>query len=121
LAAAAAWRRVTTGMSRQQRRRASRWSVGRSAKLPLTRAYPIWIEVSGRRMFVVGYPPGGAPYGIFEDKMDADPTRTTLIQVTAASGPDSVSCFRSLLFGSADRAAGIVRWTVAWAGLSICR
>jgi hypothetical protein len=24
-------------------------------------------------MFVVGYTPGGAPYGIFEDEMDADP------------------------------------------------
>jgi hypothetical protein len=23
-------------------------------------------------MFVVGYTPGGAPYGIFEDEMDAD-------------------------------------------------
>lgn len=23
-------------------------------------------------MFVVGYTPGGAPYGIFEDAMDAD-------------------------------------------------
>jgi hypothetical protein len=23
-------------------------------------------------MFVVGYPPGGAPYGIFEDEIDAD-------------------------------------------------
>jgi hypothetical protein len=24
-------------------------------------------------MFVVGYTSGGAPYGIFEDEMDADP------------------------------------------------
>jgi len=23
-------------------------------------------------MFVVGYTPGGAPYGIFEDEVDAD-------------------------------------------------
>jgi hypothetical protein len=23
-------------------------------------------------MFVIGYTPGGAPYGIFEDEMDAD-------------------------------------------------
>jgi hypothetical protein len=23
-------------------------------------------------MFVVGYTPGGAPYGVFEDEMDAD-------------------------------------------------
>jgi hypothetical protein len=24
-------------------------------------------------MFVVGYTPGGAPYGVFEDEMDANP------------------------------------------------
>jgi hypothetical protein len=34
---------------------------------------PIWVDVCGRRMFVVGYTSGGAPYGIFEDEMDADP------------------------------------------------
>jgi len=33
---------------------------------------PVWVDVCGRRMFVVGYTPGGAPYGIFEDEMDAD-------------------------------------------------
>jgi hypothetical protein len=32
---------------------------------------PGWVNASGRRMFVVGYTPGGAPYGIFEDEMDA--------------------------------------------------
>ena len=60
-------------VSRQQRRRASRRkrrSVGETAA---GQAYPIWVDVSGRRMFVVGYTPGGAPYGIFEDEMDADP------------------------------------------------
>ena len=36
-------------------------------------AYPIWVDVSGRRMFVVGYTSGGAPYGIFEDEMDVGP------------------------------------------------
>lgn len=37
----------------------------------------MWVDVSGRRMFVVGFTPGGAPYGIFEDEMDVD-----------ADGPD---------------------------------
>ena len=27
-----------------------------------------WIVVDGRRYFVAGYTPGGAPYGCFEDK-----------------------------------------------------
>jgi hypothetical protein len=35
-------------------------------------AHPIWVDVSGRRMFVVGFTSGGAPYGIFEDEMDVD-------------------------------------------------
>jgi protein-tyrosine-phosphatase len=34
-------------------------------------ADPIWVEVCGRRMLVVGWTPGGAPYGAFEDEMDA--------------------------------------------------
>lgn len=29
-----------------------------------------WVIVDGRRMFVVGYTAGGAPFGIFEDEMD---------------------------------------------------
>jgi hypothetical protein len=32
----------------------------------------IWVDISGRRMFVVGYTAGGAPYGVFDDEMDAD-------------------------------------------------
>ena len=31
---------------------------------------PVWIEVGGRRLFVVGWTSGGAPYGVFEDEMD---------------------------------------------------
>ncbi len=34
-------------------------------------SYPIWVDVCVRRMFVVGDTPGGAPYGIFEDQMEA--------------------------------------------------
>ena len=32
----------------------------------------MWVDVAGRRMFVVGFTPAGAPYGIFEDEMDAE-------------------------------------------------
>ncbi len=52
-------------------------------------AYPIWVDICGRRMFVVGYTSGGAPYGIFEDEMDADPD--DLARVTVTSRPDSAS------------------------------
>ncbi|HYB49116.1 MAG TPA: hypothetical protein VED20_17455 [Streptosporangiaceae bacterium] len=31
----------------------------------------MWVDVGGRRMFVVGWTSGGAPYGVFEDEMDA--------------------------------------------------
>ncbi|WP_353373214.1 hypothetical protein [Mycobacterium sp.] len=31
---------------------------------------PEWARVGDRRMFVVGYPPGGAPFGCFEDELD---------------------------------------------------
>lgn len=37
----------------------------------LEQAHPAWVDVSGRRMFVVGFTPAGVPYGIFEDEMDA--------------------------------------------------
>jgi hypothetical protein len=29
-----------------------------------------WIMLDGRRFFVAGFTPGGAPYGIFEDEVD---------------------------------------------------
>jgi hypothetical protein len=42
-------------------------------------ARPVWVDVSGRRMFVVGFTSAGAPYGIFEDELDVD-----------ANGPDMI-------------------------------
>jgi hypothetical protein len=30
---------------------------------------PGWVSIDGRLMFVVGYTPGGSPYGVFEDEM----------------------------------------------------
>jgi hypothetical protein len=60
-------------VSRRRRRRASRRTRRPAPETAADRANPIWVEASGRRMFVVGYTSGGAPYGIFEDEMDADP------------------------------------------------
>jgi hypothetical protein len=30
------------------------------------------MDVGGRRMFVVGFTPGGAPYGCYEDEFDEE-------------------------------------------------
>jgi len=60
-------------VSRQQRRQASRRKRQPVDETAADQAYPIWVDVCGRCMFVVGYTSGGAPYGIFEDEMDADP------------------------------------------------
>jgi len=60
-------------VSRRQRRRSSRGTRRPAPETAADQAYPIWADVSGRRMFIIGYTSGGAPYGIFEDEMDADP------------------------------------------------
>jgi hypothetical protein len=82
-------------VSRQQRRRASRRKRRSAGETAVGQAYPIWVDVSGRRMFVVGYTPGGAPYGIFEDEMYADP--------------------HDLDTGSCDQPAGVTGWPGQWA------
>jgi len=33
---------------------------------------PDWVEVCGRRMFVVDHTPAGFPIGVFQDEMDRD-------------------------------------------------
>jgi hypothetical protein len=58
-------------VSRKHKRRSSRRAHRPVPETAVDQAYPIWVDVSGRRMFVVGYTPGGAPYGIFADEMDA--------------------------------------------------
>jgi hypothetical protein len=61
---------VATVSQRQRRRSSPR--TRRPVLGPVTdQPCPIWVDVSGRRMLVAGYTPGGAPYGIFEDEMDA--------------------------------------------------
>jgi hypothetical protein len=59
-------------VSRKQSRRSSRRTRRPTPETAADQACPIWVDVSGRRMFVVGYTSGGAPYGIFEDEMDVD-------------------------------------------------
>lgn len=57
-------------MSRKHKRRFSHRTSRPVPETVAGQSYPIWADVGGRRMFVVGYTPGGAPYGIFEDQME---------------------------------------------------
>jgi hypothetical protein len=57
-------------VSRQRKRRSGRPVRRQARKTTADQADPIWVDVGGRRMFVVGWTSGGAPYGIFEDEMD---------------------------------------------------
>jgi hypothetical protein len=57
---------VSRKRKRRPNRRASR-AVSEKESCPLE---DIWIDFYGRRMFVIGYTSGGAPYGVFEDEMD---------------------------------------------------
>lgn len=36
---------------------------------------PGWMVISDRRMFVVGFTSGGAPYGCYEDEFDEETCR----------------------------------------------
>jgi hypothetical protein len=59
-------------MARRKRQRRSSYRTCRPAPGATDEdSCPGWVDIFGRRMFVVGYTPGGAPYGIFEDAMDA--------------------------------------------------
>ena len=60
-------------MSRRPRSRRRRPRATRRLPDPCTGyAIPDWVEVCGRRMFVVDYTPAGFPIGVFEDEMDRD-------------------------------------------------
>lgn len=64
-------------VSRQRKRPRSRTTP--RGEPAVEQAHLTWVDVSGRRMFVVGLTSGGAPYGIFEDEMDVNadsPDRT---------------------------------------------
>ena len=58
-------------MSRQRKQRSGRPARQAVREATADQADPIWVDVGGRRMFVVGWTSGGAPYGVFEDEIDA--------------------------------------------------
>jgi len=57
-------------LTRRRKRRSNRPAGRTNYETAADRADPIWVEVGDRRMFVVGWTSGGAPYGVFEDEMD---------------------------------------------------
>jgi hypothetical protein len=59
-------------VSRQRKRRSSARTRRPVPEPAVEHADPIWVDVAGRRMFVVGFTPAGVPYGILEDEMDAE-------------------------------------------------
>jgi hypothetical protein len=58
-------------VSRQRKQRSGRTARRAVRETTADQADPIWVDVVGRRMFVVGWTSGGAPYGVLEDEMDA--------------------------------------------------
>jgi hypothetical protein len=58
-------------MVTRRKRRSNRLPRRPAPRAAADQADPVWVDACGRRMFVVGWTPGGAPYGIFEDEMDA--------------------------------------------------
>jgi hypothetical protein len=63
--------------SRQRKRRPSHRA--RRREPVVEEAHPVWVDISGRRMFVAGFTSAGAPYGIFEDEMDVDANSPDMI------------------------------------------
>jgi hypothetical protein len=62
-------------MGRKPSTRTRRHANGKRRDQPDTTDGPAafdWIVVGERRMFVVGYTAGGAPYGCFEEESDDD-------------------------------------------------
>ena len=59
-------------MSRQRKRRSSRPARPPARETTAGQSEPMWVDGGGRRMFVVGWTSGAAPYGVFEDEMDAE-------------------------------------------------
>jgi hypothetical protein len=59
-------------VSRQRKRRSNRPARPPVRETAADQSEPMWVDVGGRRMFVVGWTSGGAPYGVFEDEMDAE-------------------------------------------------
>jgi len=58
-------------VSRQRQRRSGRPARQPAREPAADQTDLTYVDVGGRRMFVVGYTSGGAPYGVYEDEMDA--------------------------------------------------
>lgn len=63
-------RRRVRGREQQRRCRTRREQANREPALE--DPTPEWMDVGGRRMFVVGFTSGGAPYGCYDDEFDED-------------------------------------------------
>lgn len=61
-------------MSRQRERRSGRPAHRPTRDTIANQTDPIWVDVGERRLFVIGWTSGGAPYGVFEDELDASMT-----------------------------------------------
>jgi len=75
-------------MSSKHKRRSSHRTLRPAPGTAAGQSYPIWVDACGRRMFVVGYTPGGAPYGILEDQMEA---ATDDLDTAEDDGPSRLS------------------------------
>lgn len=53
-------------------RTAASWHTTPPRDVCADHAIPDWVEVCGRRIFVVDHTPAGFPIGVFEDEMDRD-------------------------------------------------
>jgi hypothetical protein len=62
----------TDTMGRRRRQRSNRQTHRPLPAAASGEFDPIWVDVCGRNMFVVGYTSAGFPYGVFEDEMDRD-------------------------------------------------
>lgn len=58
------------GMSAEQWARRPAPVPSSDADEPVEVDDDMWTVLDGRKSFVVGYTPGGAPYGVFEDEME---------------------------------------------------
>jgi hypothetical protein len=59
-------------LSRKRKRRSARPARQPTLETAADQAEFTWVDVDGRRMFVAGYTSGGAPYGVYEDEVDAN-------------------------------------------------
>jgi len=69
------WRGNPTRMGHEPSKSSRGYANGKRRHQQDSRGGPAefeWVPMDGRRMFVVGYTAGGAPFGCFEDELDDD-------------------------------------------------